>query len=512
MKPESTTHEELDARLPVGTVVDGRYQIVGHLGRGGFAHVYRARHVHLEREVALKVLDLPQGPNAAQFQARFLQEAKIAARIKHPNVVDVSDFGVPADLGQAYIAMDLLEGHDLEAELVRHGPLAPTRAFRLFDDCLAALAEGHRLGIVHKDLKPTNLFLRHPGTAAERLVILDFGIARVFGDESTHMTQTGGFAGTPAYLAPEYIERQHVTPALDVYQMGLILIESLTAQPAVMANTSMAYLIAHCQGQVQMPAALESSAVGAVLRRATHLDPAQRFADASELREALVKVDPATLPAAGAVRMEQGFGNRGRLDSVAAQAPTVVHITETKSAPQPDNTTPLPTPAEVVDESRRLKFMLAALLLVIVLGSVAAIALLARKTETVMPDPATAVTNAPEVIPPEVAPAKVAPPVVVEAEPIEPEVAPARVAPPEVVEPQDAQPEVTKVPEPVVAATPKLKPTQPVEKKSPPVESKQPVLTAPAEPKVESDPRPAPAEEKDEETTKRPKRIPLIGN
>ncbi|MEZ4459785.1 MAG: serine/threonine-protein kinase [bacterium] len=229
MNSEVTTHEEIDQRLPNGTLVDARYRIEGHLGRGGFAHVYRARQIHLDRQVALKVLELPPGPSGAQFQARFIQEARIAARIKHRNVVDVFDFGVPTDLGQPYLAMEFLDGHDLEAELVRNGPMEAKRALKLFGDCLAALAEGHSQGIVHKDLKPTNLYLCNPRNTAREL-----GRARL-----RHRANIRGwvsladadrwFAGTPAYLAPEYIEHQTVSPALDVYQMGLIIIETLTA-------------------------------------------------------------------------------------------------------------------------------------------------------------------------------------------------------------------------------------------------------------------------------------------
>jgi len=273
-----------------GTIIDGRYEIIGHLGRGGFAHVYKARHVHLDREIALKILEFPSGPGTEQFQARFLQEARIAAKIKHPNVVDVFDFGVANDLGQPYLAMDYLIGHDLEEELVRSGPMDPQRAIGLFIDTLSALGDGHLLGIVHKDLKPSNLYLSAPGTKDERLIILDFGIARVFGDKSSQMTQTGSFAGTPAYLAPEYIENQIVTPALDVYQMGLILIETLTAIPAVTAGNSMAYLLAHCQGHVRMPEELKCTKVGEVLTKATLFDPQQRYANATEFCDALRRV------------------------------------------------------------------------------------------------------------------------------------------------------------------------------------------------------------------------------
>lgn len=316
MSVHSNTAENTDERLPEGTIIDGRYEIIGHLGRGGFAHVYKARHIHLEREIALKILEFPSGPGTQQFQARFLQEARIAAKIKHPNVVDVFDFGVANELGQPYLAMDYLAGHDLEEELVRNGPMEPQRAVGLFIDTMSALGDGHLMGIVHKDLKPSNLYLRDPGTKDERLIILDFGIARVFGDKSSQMTQTGSFSGTPAYLAPEYIENQIVTPALDVYQMGLILIETLTAIPAVMAGNSMAYLLAHCQGQVRMPEELRRTGLGEILIKATQLDPKKRYANATEFCDALGQVEVPSLPFVGSRTMPLGFGNRGRMDSI----------------------------------------------------------------------------------------------------------------------------------------------------------------------------------------------------
>ncbi len=268
-----------------------RYVIDGFLAEGGFATVYRARHRQIGRKFAVKVLEtLGDGARADDFRARFLQEAQLSARIEHPGVVDVYDFGLLAD-GRAFLVMDLLEGHDLEHELEERGRLPASRIVPLFVDCLDALAEGHRQGIVHKDLKPSNLFLLKPGSASERLVILDFGIARVFADQSPRVTQEGGFTGTPAYLAPEYIRTQSVTPALDVYQMGLILIEMLTGRPAVHSETSMGYLLAHCIEEIELPKALADTELGEICLRAVRKEPELRFGDAAQFRDALAAVE-----------------------------------------------------------------------------------------------------------------------------------------------------------------------------------------------------------------------------
>ena len=283
-------------QLPQGTVVGGRYVIDAFLARGGFATVYRAHHKQIGRRLAIKVLEKPKrASNAENFRERFLQEAQIAARIEHPGVVDVFDFGVLDD-DRTYIAMDLLDGHDLEAEIAM-GPLPASRLVPLFIDCLGALAEGHSQGIVHKDLKPSNLFLLKPGTASERLVILDFGIARVFeNNRSTELgasrfSREGGFSGTPAYLAPEYITRQLVTPALDVYQMGLILIEALTGLPAFVSDSSMGYLMMHCLEPVTLPASLVDTELGDILNKAVEKEPDSRFQSAAEFRDALERLD-----------------------------------------------------------------------------------------------------------------------------------------------------------------------------------------------------------------------------
>ncbi len=290
----NTTEEELHERMAIGTVIDSRYEVTGYMGRGGFAGGYEANHIHLQRRIAVKVLDLPGTPaSGRQFRERFLQEARIAARIRHPGVVDIYDFGLLDDTQQPYIAMEYLDGDDLEKHLVKAGPLEVAAAVELFSECLEALDEGHGHGIVHKDLKPSNLFLTDD---ASRLVILDFGVARVFTDPEAKLTQTGGFSGTPAYLAPEYIEFQTVTPRLDVYQMGLILIEAITGKPAVHAGSSMAYMMAHCTGEVRIPRVLTNTALGEVLAKATALAPDDRYRDAGEFRDALKALDLSTLP------------------------------------------------------------------------------------------------------------------------------------------------------------------------------------------------------------------------
>ncbi len=273
------------ATLPVGMKIDDRYEILGVLGVGGFATVYRAHHLTIDRDVALKVMDLKKGVDPS-YSERFFREAKIAAKIHHNNVVSIYDFGHVAETGQPYIAMEMLHGHDLSHELSKNGPLSPNRAFVLFRPVLDALSEGHRLGIVHKDLKPENLYLVDPGGPRELMKILDFGVARINSSEVAKLTSAGQLLGTPRYLAPEYITSQNVSPAIDVYQMALILSEALTGVPAVSGDPFHAMML-HCSGQIQISDFLLNGPVGEVFKKAIAIEPTERYENCAAFGAAL---------------------------------------------------------------------------------------------------------------------------------------------------------------------------------------------------------------------------------
>ncbi len=277
------------ATLPVGMKIDDRYEIVGILGVGGFATVYKAHHLMIDRDVALKVMDIQKGVDKS-YQERFFREAKIAAKIHHNNVVAVYDFGFVAETQQPYIAMEMLRGHDLAHEISQKGPLSPKRAFVLFRPVLDALAEGHRLGIVHKDLKPENLFLTDPGGAHESMKVLDFGVARLDSGEVAKLTNAGQLLGTPRYLAPEYIKTQQVTPAIDVYQMALILSEALIGVSAVTGDPFHAMML-HCQGDLRIADFLLEGAIGDVFRKAITINPDERYQNCEEFANALDSIE-----------------------------------------------------------------------------------------------------------------------------------------------------------------------------------------------------------------------------
>jgi serine/threonine protein kinase len=199
-----------------------RYRLERPLGHGGMASVYLGRDTDLDRPVAVKLL----AENAAGddgLRERFVREARIAARLSHPNVVSIFDAG--EDDGRPYIVMECIEGETLSELLARRGRLPPEEARELALQAARGLAHAHAAGLVHRDIKPQNLLLREDGT----LKIADFGIARAA--EGTALTQAGTVLGTAAYLAPEQALGEEVTPAADVYSLGAVLYELLTGRP-----------------------------------------------------------------------------------------------------------------------------------------------------------------------------------------------------------------------------------------------------------------------------------------
>ncbi len=292
--------DALDSDLPpghleVGQLLGGRYRVGPLIGQGGFARVYRGHDPEIGRDVAIKLLNVNTGLSRTQHEAvveRFRREARIAARIKHRCVVNIYDIGVTGEFEQPYIIMELLDGCPLDEWLEKEGALAPERILPLFVEALEALGEGHELGVVHKDLKPSNLFLSEPNTRREYIRILDFGIARVDGSDDAKLTATGQVTGTPQYMAPEYIATQTVTPALDVYQMGLLLVEVLTGRAVVDDDSMPQCILIHSTNRLVISLSILTGPLGNIIRRSVSFEPANRFRDATEFADALRQVDP----------------------------------------------------------------------------------------------------------------------------------------------------------------------------------------------------------------------------
>ena len=208
--------------MSVGVVAQGRYRLEQPLGHGGMASVFAGRDAELDRPVAVKLL-AESLTGDESFRKRFVREARLAARLSHPNVVSVYDAG--EDDGRPYIVMEYVEGENLAEVLSRRGRLPPEEARGLALQAARGLAHAHEAGLVHRDVKPQNLILRADGV----LKIADFGIARAA--EATALTQAGTVLGTAAYLAPEQALGEQVTAAADVYSLGAVLYELLAGRP-----------------------------------------------------------------------------------------------------------------------------------------------------------------------------------------------------------------------------------------------------------------------------------------
>jgi eukaryotic-like serine/threonine-protein kinase len=288
----------------VGQVL-GSYRILSGIGEGGMGKVYLADHVKLGRKVALKLLR-PEYAVKRDAVSRFFKEAQAVNKIRHENIVDITDF-VELDTGETYIIMELLEGDDL-ADLTRKAdsPMPLHRAMQISLQVCDALEAAHKVGVIHRDLKPDNIFIINTATKKDFVKLLDFGVAKLLG-ESTEadgwQTAAGSVIGTPAYMSPEQASGIPVDARSDIYSLGAILYELFTGHPVFRAKSFGEYVIKHMNDDPvpprdladapKIPAALER-----VILRCLEKDPNRRYPMVSDLREDLAR---ATATAATAI-------------------------------------------------------------------------------------------------------------------------------------------------------------------------------------------------------------------
>ena len=280
-----------DTPTPTGDLTGktlGAYRVLEPLGRGGMAEVYKGYHPLLDRYVAIKVLHAHFSADA-QFADRFQREAATVAKLRHPNIVQVHDFGVQD--GISYMAMEYIDGITLKERMVNAraagSALSLSETISIVQQVAAALDHAHAHGLVHRDVKPANILLRGD-TGGREAILTDFGIAKIL--EGVQLTTTGMSMGTPDYMAPEQVHGEPVSARTDVYALGIVLFEMLTGVLPFSADTPVAVLLKHVSDEPPSPRLLVPTlpvAIDEVMQHALAKRPTERYASAGEFAAAV---------------------------------------------------------------------------------------------------------------------------------------------------------------------------------------------------------------------------------
>jgi len=275
-----------------GDLFAGAYRVEGKLGRGGHGAVFRAQDLRRGGVVALKLL-LPEQLDGVG-RDRFRREAELGERMVSPHSVRLFAHGED-EHGQPYIAFELLEGQSLGHFIEARGVQPVEVVLRVARAVLDALAEAHELGMVHRDIKPANIFLCQYAGSSEFVKVLDFGIAKRSGRDATQLTEADVVIGTARYMAPEQLRGEEVSPATDLYSLGLLMAEMLVGQPVFLGSTIEVCLAQVSGERVPLPDAVRASPLGPAIERATAKDPARRYGSARAMLAALAAPSPRTL-------------------------------------------------------------------------------------------------------------------------------------------------------------------------------------------------------------------------
>jgi serine/threonine protein kinase len=275
--------------IGVGAVIDNKYRVDATIGQGGMGAVFRAWDLRLERPVAIKVVrrDLLSDPDSRE---RFRRESQIVARLQHPSIVTVFDYGTLSD-GAAFLVMEFVTGEDLRRLLKRERQLVPGRAVELIDGIAAGVESAHKAGILHRDLKPENILLPESGTGPK---VVDFGVAKLTVNAvggvpvTSTITAAGTIIGTPAYMAPEQIRGEVVDGRADVFSLGVMAFEMLTGKLPYGSGSFIDVGLKQVAGPARLDIGTMPAGVAAVVRRAIAFDrdtrPPSPASFASELK------------------------------------------------------------------------------------------------------------------------------------------------------------------------------------------------------------------------------------
>lgn len=392
-----------DSGVAIGTVVAGRYRIASVLGAGGMGRVYRGEHTAIGRPVAVKVLRGALGRNQ-EAAARFQREAIASGRLAHPNIVSVIDFGTLDD-GCLFLVMEALEGEHLGDRLAREKRIPWPDALMIVRGVLLALRHAHERGVVHRDVKPDNIFLAQKGGHTV-VKLFDFGIAKLYAGEAEDplATRAGIAVGTPTYLSPEQAVGGEITPASDIYSASIVLYELLVGRAPFESVDSLALLQAHAGGEVPMfrelaPDLEVPDGVERLVREGLAKIPRERVGSAEYVQQ----IDQ-ILSAHGIDVVPALFARASRPMATPA-GPYVA--TQGASFPSSPTRFPVATPAAPAQTSsdprrakRRTSILLAGIAAVAIVGAIAVLA--QRRSELDRTAPVSAPTSpAPVAAPPD---------------------------------------------------------------------------------------------------------------
>jgi serine/threonine protein kinase len=425
----------------IDTVVAERYRVIKRLGEGGMGQVYLAEHIAIERRIALKVLR-SEYAHRGEMVTRFQQEAISASRIKHPNVLDVFDFG-RLDNGCFFLAMEYLEGNDLAEEMGRRRVIDPINGVRIALEVCRGLGAAHAKGVVHRDLKPENVFLQRTSDGEETIKIVDFGIASLrtneeaAGAQRKRLTRTGMIFGTPEYMAPEQAAGKRADHRADIYALGIMMFEMFTGAVPFSDETFLGVLSKHA---TEVPPAMSSilpelaisPQLQSVVMKALAKNPGERYESMADFAQAIqatpegalhtnrvlgrpqsTERSPSFIPPAPGNPTAPEFGvvqgppqvvphdpNRGALTMPHGSDRSYPSRAVTLASGPPELSPPLP---ENVKDSKKMGLWIGASG-VVVLGLIAAGAIAMRK-QAPEPEPSAVSATASAAPPPEVRPA-----------------------------------------------------------------------------------------------------------
>lgn len=363
----------------VGSVIGGNYHIKKKLGEGGMGAVYLGEHVKMSRKSAIKVMtqSMAHDPDAI---ARFNREATNAARINHPNVCAIYDFGETSD-GLIFLAMEFIEGGSLTDIIEKEGALPPQRAARILLQTAEALQAAHDLGIVHRDLKPDNIMITRGRNGAEVVKVVDFGIAKAMsGEEGQKVTKTGLVVGTPEYMSPEQLSGDKLDGRSDIYSLALVFFRMLTGTLPFQADSAQETMIKRLTDDpLKLGEAMPGSAFPArlqdIMDRALARMPSERYASAAEFGRDVMGVVESMGPAGSTGEAATQIISAPDAKTAAIQATRVSSARAGKTAV---STPPTPMPQTVVLPAGKKSpvVAIAAVLGVLVVGGGAAAVML----------------------------------------------------------------------------------------------------------------------------------------